>query len=398
MKYDFDKIHDRKNTGSSKWDLLKPLFGSADVLPLWVADMDFPVAQPILKALQNRTQHPFFGYSYARESTIQSVVDRMQRKYNWKIEPEWVVFTPGVISALNVAVRTITHPGDAIILQEPVYYPFFSTVTGSGCQIARNPLVFRKNRYEMDFAGLTNLFQPQGSPAIAPGRIKGIILCNPHNPIGRLWSKEEQTRLGEIILKAGGIVIADEIHCEILYRGYKHHPFASIADDFAQNSIICMAPSKTFNLAGLEASSIIIPNKKLRQNFTSTMAGILPRPNLFGYVALEAAYRDGDEWLEQMLAYLQKNLEFTVRYFKENIPRIKIIKPQGTYLVWLDCRGLGLDNATLRQLFREKAKVGLDDGFVFGAGGDGFQRMNIACPRALLTRALECIARSVNEL
>jgi len=397
MKYDFDKIYDRKNTGSSKWDLVKPLFGSEDVLPLWVADMDFPVAQPILEAIQARARHPFFGYSYARESVVQSVVDRMQRKFNWKIKPEWVVFTPGVISALNAAVRTITHPADAIILQEPVYYPFFATVTGSGCQIAHNPLLFRKNRYEMDFVGLANLFQPKGNPAIAPARIKGIILCNPHNPIGRLWSQEEQTRLGEIIINAGGTVIADEIHCEILYRGNKHTSFASISDDFAQNSIVCMAPSKTFNLAGLEASSIIIPNKKLRQSFTYTMAGILPRPNLFGYTALEAAYRDGDEWLEQMLAYLQKNLNFTLRYFKENIPQITVIKPQGTYLVWLDCRGLGMDNQALRKFFREQAKVGLDDGFVFGAGGDGFQRINIACPRVLLTQALERIAQACNE-
>ncbi len=398
MKYDFDEICDRTNTSCSKWDLVKNIFGSEDVIPMWVADMDFPVAKPILKALQERAKHQFFGYTYANESVVNAVVGRMQRKFNWKIQPEWVVFTPGVIPALSVAVRTITHPGDAIILQEPVYYPFFSVVTNSGCQMAHNNLKFVKNHYEMDYPGLENLYHPRTGTQGVPGRIKGMILCNPHNPIGRVWNEKELTRLGEVIIKEAGIVISDEIHCEILMKGNRHTPFASISEEFAQNSVVCMAPSKTFNLAGLEASSIIIPNKKLRQNFQNTMGGVLPRPNVFGYAALEAAYRYGDEWLVQVLDYLQANLDFMLKYFERRIPRIKVIKPQGTYLVWMDCRKLKMDNQQLRQFFREQAKVGFDDGFVFGAGGSGFERINIACPRPLLEEALGRIERAVNNL
>ncbi|MDD5191296.1 MAG: aminotransferase class I/II-fold pyridoxal phosphate-dependent enzyme, partial [Dehalococcoidales bacterium] len=253
-------------------------------------------------------------------------------------------------------------------------------------------------KHVVDHQGLEYLYPPKAEMTPASSRIKGMILCNPHNPIGRVWSKGELTRMGETIIKEGGIVIADEIHCEILYKGENHTPFASISEEFAQNSVICMAPSKTFNLAGLEASSIIIPNKKLRRDFTATMGGILPRPNVFGYVALEAAYRHGDEWLDQVLEYLQANLDFTTKYFADNIPEIKVVKPQGTYLVWLDCRALKLDNQAMRTFFRERAKVGFDDGFVFGAGGEGFQRMNIACPRPMLSEALGRIEQAVKSL
>ncbi len=397
MKYDFDAVFDRKNTGSAKWDMVKALFGSDDVIPMWVADMDFPVAQPILEALQKRAAHPFYGYSYPSKNVISAVVDRMQQKFNWEIDPEWVVFTPGVIAALNVAVRTITHPGDAIILQPPVYYPFFSTITGSGCQIVLNPLIYRHRKYHMDYESLAGIYK-SGNQGIAANRIKGVIFCNPHNPVGRLWRKEEQARMGEIVIRQGGIVIADEIHCEILFKGNQHTPFATISEEFALNSITCMAPSKTFNLAGLEASSIIIPNPQLRQNFVNTMSGITPRPNLFGYTALEAAYRYGDEWLQQLLGYLQDNLTFMTDFVRSKIPRIKVIKPQGTYLVWLDCRKLEMDNISLRRFFREQARVGLDDGFIFGNGGEGFQRINIACPRALLAAALSRIEKAVNSL
>jgi cystathionine beta-lyase len=397
MKYDFDRVHSRQNTDCAKWDAVKMIFGSDDVIPMWVADMDFPAAQPVIEALKKRAEHPFYGYTQAGRGLLKAVVDRMQRKFNWKIKPEWIVFTPGVIPALNVALRALTHPGDEVILQEPVYYPFFSTVKGSGCQIVTNQLKFSRGRYEMDFEDLENKFKPQ--PGMhGTNRIKAIIICNPQNPVGRLWGKEALFKLGNIIIKNDAIVISDEIHCELLYKGYKHTPFASLSKEFEQNSIVCMAPSKTFNLAGLSASSIIIPNKKLRDKFNQARAGMVHYPNLFGLAAMEAAYRYGDEWLEQLLDYLQGNLDFMLDYFANKIPKIKVIKPQGTYLVWLDCRALKLDDKDLRDLMVKKAKVGFDDGFMFGAGGSGFQRMNIACPRSILKDALQRIEKAVKTV
>ena len=398
MKYDFNQICDRKNTNCFKWDFIQSIFGNDDVIPMWVADMDFPVATPIVEALKRRVEHEFYGYTKASTDVIQSVVDRMWDKYAWKIKSEWIVFTPGVVPALNIAVRMLTHPGDEIILQEPVYYPFFPAVTSSGCQIVNNQLKLINGRYEMDYEDLEHQFHARIGMLPVPNRIKAIMLCNPHNPVGRLWSEEELTKLGDIAIKHGVVVISDEIHCELLFKDHQHTPFASISEEFEQNSIVCMSPSKTFNLAGLEVSSIIIPNKKLRHLFINTRTGILPEPNLFGYTALEAAYRFGDEWLDQLLDYLQGNLDFLLKYFANRIPKIKVIKPQGTYLIWLDCRDLGMDDMTLRNFMRDKAKVGFDDGFLFGSGGSGFQRMNIACPRPILEEALIRIETMVNKL
>jgi len=250
----------------------------------------------------------------------------------------------------------------------------------------------------MDYEDLESKFTVKDAARRAVNRIKGIVLCNPQNPVGRLWSREEQIRLGKTIISNGGTVISDEIHCEILFKGHVHTPFASISEEFARNSITCMAPSKTFSLAGLEASSIIIPNKKLRDEFTAIRFGSLPGPNVFGYVALEAAYRYGDEWLDQVLDYLQANLDYMLDFFEKRIPGIRVIRPQGTYLIWLDCRGLGLDDQALKNFMVEKARVGLDDGFMFGTGGSGFQRMNIACPRSLLKEALERIEQATKGL
>lgn len=397
MKYDFDQIYSRENTSCSKWDRVEAIFGSKDVIPMWVADMDFPTAKPIVEALQERATHEFFGYTEPSDSLIEAVVERMERKFDWRIDPEWIVFTPGVIPALNVAIRSLTRPGDEIILQEPAYYPFFNSVRQNGCQIRTNELKLSKGRYEIDFQDLEGKFKPKIGMRDIPSRVKTIVLCNPHNPIGRVWNREELTQLGEIVIGNGAIVISDEVHCEILFKGNSHTPFGAISKEFEQNCIVCMAPSKTFNLAGLEASSIIIPNKKLRDNFNEARMGV-SRPNLFGFAAMEAAFRFGDDWLEQMLSYLDGNLEFTAEYLACKIPKIKLIKPQGTYLLWLDCRELGMDDQALREFFRKQAKVGLDDGFLFGAGGSGFQRMNIACPKGLLEQALQRIETAVNSL
>jgi cysteine-S-conjugate beta-lyase len=398
LKYDFDQIYDRNKTDCLKWDMMESIFGCGDLLPLWVADMDLPVAKPIIDALKKRIEHPFYGYTQPGSSVIKSVVERMKRKFNWDISPEWVVFTPGVVPALHVAIRSLTHPGDEVILQEPTYHPFFPVVINSGCKIVNNGLKLVNGRYEMDYDELEEKFHPKTRPLNVPGRIKTIIFCNPHNPVGRLWKRDEIIRMGEIIINNGAVVISDEIHCEILFKGNKHTPFASISKKFEQNCIVCMSPSKTFNLAGLEVSSIIIPNKKIRENFINTRSGIVPNPNLFGYTALEAAYRYGDEWLEQVLDYLQENLNYLKNYFLKNIPRIKVIDPEGTYLIWLDCRDLGMDNNVLRSFMRKNAKVGLEDGFIFGESGSGFMRMNIACPRYILSEALKRIEKAVDQL
>jgi len=398
LKYDLDKVYDRKNSDSIKWNSLKSMFGSEDAIPMWVADMDFPIAQPIVEAIQKRAEHPFYGYTSPDDDVVDSIVDRLLRKFDWKIEPEWIVFTPGVIPALNAAVRSISQPGDGIILQPPVYFPFFPVVTNSGCQIVNSPLKLESGRYEMDLDDLKSKFKSGDGHFGPANRNRGIIVSNPHNPVGRLWSREEQIEMGEIVIGNGGIVISDEIHCEILFKGYKHTPFASISQDFAKNSIVCMAPSKTFSLAGLEVSTIIIPDAKLRNNFAAARAGIMPGPNVYGYVALQAAYRQGDEWLEQVLAYLQGNLDFMTGFMKSRVPRIKLIEPQGTYLMWLDCRGLGLCEKDLEKLFFENALVGVSSGAMFGMGGSGFLRMNIACPRSLLKEALERIEKAVNNI
>jgi cysteine-S-conjugate beta-lyase len=397
LKYDLDKIYDRRNSDSIKWNSLKKMFGSEDVIPMWVADMDFPIAQPIVEAIQKRAEHPFYGYVKPDDSVIETVVDRVRKKYDWEIDPEWVVFTPGVIPALNAAVRSISHPGDNIILQPPVYFPFFPVVTSSGCNIADNPLNLKNDNYEIDFEDLESKFKSGAEVFPSVNRTKGVIFCNPHNPVGRVWSREEQIKVGEIVIGSGGIVIADEIHCEILFKGQKHVPFASISKEFENNSITCMAPSKTFSLAGLEISTIIITDKKLRENFIGIRSGIMPGPSIFGYVALDAAYRYGGEWLEQVLEYLQGNLDFLSKFLKIRIPRIKLIRPQGTYLMWLDCRNLGLNDRELERFFNEKARVGLNSGYIFGTGGSGFMRMNIACPRSLLEEALKRMEKAVNS-
>jgi cystathionine beta-lyase len=398
VKYDFDTICSRQNTSCAKWDAVKSVFGRDDVIPMWVADMDFPAAAPIVEALKKRAGHEFYGYTHAGPELIQAVVDRLERKFDWKIKPEWVVLTPGVIPALNIAIRVLTRPGDEVVLQEPVYYPFFPSVRQSGCQVATNQLKLVDGRYEIDFDDLEEKFKPKPGMHDAPSRVRAIVLCNPHNPIGRVWDRGDLSRLGEIVIGHGATVISDEIHCELLYRGQRHTPFAAISAEFEQNSIVCMAPSKTFNLPGLAASSIIIPNKKLRESFNAMRLGVVHGPAIFGLVAMEAAYRHGDEWLEQLLDYLQENLDFTLDFFAREIPRIKVIRPQGTYLLWLDCRALGLEDMALRDFMRTKARVGLDDGFLFGAGGSGFQRMNIACPRGILAEALGRIKDAVKSL
>lgn len=399
MKYDFDRVTPRKNTNCLKWDGVEFTFGDKDVIPMWVADMDIPIAKPITDAIKERAEHEIYGYPlHNPKSVTEAIINRMQKIYGWKVRPEWIILTPGIVPALYTAIRAYTHPGDDVILQGPVYHPFWSAIKDNGCQVSNNQLILRNSHYEIDFEDLKAKFNPKASRPPTPSRVRLMILCSPHNPVGRVWTKEELIRIEEIVIRNDAIIVSDEVHSDLLFHNVKHIPFATLSKEFEQYSITCISPSKTFNLAGLCASAIIIPNTKLRKRFREAKKGIVPEINVFGLVAMEAAYRSGDEWLEQFLAYLHGNLEYLLDYFERKIPKIKVIKPDGTYLIWLDCRELGLDPVSLKRFMTKKVKVGLDEGSLFGPSGAGFMRMNIACPHSILTEALKMIEHAVNNM
>jgi len=397
VKYNFDKIENRKNTSCLKWDMMEDIFGSDDLIPMWVADMDFPSPQPIVKAIKKRANHPFFGYTQASQTLIETVVERLKNKFKWDIQPEWIVFTPGVISGLNIAIRSLTHPGDRVILQEPCYHQFFPVVKNSGCQIVTNPLKLVNEKYEIDFENLEEIFSSKKGHIPYSKPIKILLFCNPSNPTGRVWKKEEIEKLGNIAIENDTTIIADEIHSEILLNGNKHTTFGSISKEFEENCIVCISPSKTFNLSGIHISPIIIPNEKIRKDFIDTMNGIVPSPDIFGYTALEAGFKYCDDWLKQLLEYLEGNLNLLKEYLNDTYG-MKPIIPEGTYLVWIDCKDLGMDNESLNNFLKKEAKVCLEDGTLFGTNGDGFMRMNIAIPRPLLKEALERIKNAVDKL
>jgi cysteine-S-conjugate beta-lyase len=401
MKYDFDQEINRKDTQSAKWGVIQDpdnpsrwittddYFGDNRMLPLWVADMDFPAPQPVVDAMVRRAQHGIFGYTIRTNSYDAAVVNWMKRRHGWDVAPDWILTTPGVVPAVNLLIRTFTRPGEKVLVQQPVYYPFFTAIENNAAQIVSSSLLLEDGRYRMDFADFE---KKAADPATTL-----FILCSPHNPVGRVWTREELTRLGEICLRHNVLVIADEIHADLIYKGVTFTPFAGISAALAQNAVVCTAPSKTFNLAGLHTSNIIIPNPSLRRRFQKTLnsCGMGKWANPFGVVACETAYREGEEWLEQVLVYIEANLDFLQHYLDAHVPGVRLIRPEGTYLVWLDCRGLGLDNQALKRLMMEKARLFPDEGFIFGPEGDGFERINIACPRAILQEALERIRRAV---
>lgn len=390
MKYDFDKVINRIGTNTAKWDEVETKFGTRDVLPMWVADMDIRVAQPIIDALKERAEHGIFGYTKMSDSYKEAVCSWMEKRHDWKVEKDWIIHSPGVVPALSIIIREFTNPGDKIIIQSPVYYPFFDVVKENGRELICNSLKEVDGKYVMDYEDLESKIDEN---------VKLMILCSPQNPVGRVWTREELVRLGDICIKHNIKVISDEIHADLVYKGHKHIPFASISEEFAQNTITCFAPSKTFNIAGLQSALLAIPNKKDYEKFTAALGTLdVRRDNCFGAVATETAYTKGEEWLEQLLEYLESNLDFLIEYFEEKIPKIKVNKIEGTYLVWLDCRELGMNREELSQFMIEKAKVALDFGFWFGNEGEGFVRMNIACPRATLTEGIERIEKAVKEI
>jgi cystathionine beta-lyase len=380
IKYNFDEQVDRKGTNCLKYDALGKMFGKSDLLPLWVADTDFKTPDFIVNAIKERAEHEIFGYTFRSDSYTDVVVNWMRQRHDWIIKSKWLSFSPGVVAALTIGVETFSNPGDGVIVQPPVYFPFFETVKGTGCNMIENPLKLENGRYTFDFDDLKQKIDE---------KTKILLLCNPHNPGGMVWTKKELTELTNICLENNIMIISDEIHSDLIYKGHKHIPLASISDEIAQNCMVCMAPSKTFNVAGLATSVVVIPNKeKLLQYEKALGVAHLGMGNIFGAVALEAAYKYGADWLDQLLDYLWENYLLLEEFFKIKLPRVKVMKPEATFLVWLDFRDYGMANKELHQFVMNKAGVALNDGGRFGEEGDGWLRLNIGCTRETLQKAL----------
>ncbi|AZN41893.1 MalY/PatB family protein [Paenibacillus albus] len=389
MDYNFDLQINRRNSACLKWDNLESSFGVQDAIPMWVADMDFASPPAVIEALKQRVEHGVYGYSVRPEAYVQAIVAWLARRHQWEIEKEWLTHSSGVLPSLSLIIHTFTKPGDKVLVQSPVYHNFYRVIKSQGREVVINPLKLDNQRYTMDFAHLEANLDPD---------VRMMILCNPHNPVGRVWSREELTRLGEICLKNNIMVVSDEIHMDLVYKGHKHIPFASISPAFAEQSITCIAPSKTFNLMDQQTSSVIIPNKQWQNAYNQAMYDLsLAAPNTFGVIAAESAYRHGEDWLEQMLQYVDNNIQLVMRFLEERVPQIKALKPEGTFLIWLDCRGLELSDQAMEHFFLHSAKVALSAGHHFGANGSGFMRMNVACARSIVEQALLQIEAAVQS-
>lgn len=392
MSIDFDQVIERRGTDCIKYDAAVARGKPEGLLPFWVADMDFKAPDPVLDALRRRVDQGIFGYSDPEPERYFAPLQKWyQSHHDWTPEQNWLVKTPGVVFALATAVKAFTKPGDSVLIQQPVYYPFSAVIINNGRRLVNSPLVLQDGVYHIDFVDFEK--------KIVENQVKLFILCSPHNPVGRVWSAAELRRLGDICLQHQVLVVADEIHADFVWPGFKHTVYASLGEKYARQAVVCTAPSKTFNLAGLQVSNIFIPDPDLRQKFADEITRVgYSQLNTLGLVACEAAYRDGEAWLTALKAYLLENLNFTRRFLQENLPRIKLIEPQGTYLLWLDFRALGLDEAQREALLLQKAKVWLDSGAMFGKDGDGFERWNITCPRVTLEQGLQALAAAVHKL
>lgn len=384
MNSDFDNIIDRYNTNSAKWDEADEIYGK-DLIHLGVADMDFKSPEPILKAMNKVVEHGVFGYTVLNKNYYDATVNWMKRKFYWIIEKEWIVFCPRISVAVSLIIQTLTNEGDGIIVQQPLYSPLRDAVTKNNRKLIVNSLKLEDGKYIMDFDDLEQKIDSS---------VKLMILCNPHNPIGRVWKKEELKKIEEICIKHNLIVISDEIHADILYKGQKHIPLASISKEMQQRTIVCNSITKTFNVPGVIVSNIIIPNEDIRKIVEDKIDQLgIHNPNIFAVPVLETAYTQCDSWLSEAIDYIELNYNYVKTYINENMPKLKIIEPEGTYLIWIDCRELNLDESELKNLFIEKAKVGVYMGSVFGEEGKGFIRINIATPKENLILALEKIKK-----
>lgn len=381
MTYDFDKIIDRHGTGALALDVLQERYGKADLMPLWVADMNFATPQFITDAMKRRLDHSLFGYTVVPKDFWPTVTRWIEAHHQWTVREEWMRFVPGIVKGIGLVVNVFVKPDEKVIIQPPVYHPFRLTPAGNGREVVMNPLIRHDDgSYSMDFDNIAE---------VADDKCRLLILSNPHNPAGIVWDEETLRRLAHFCAERGIIVISDEIHCDMALFGNRHHPFASVSEEAAQCSITFGAPSKTFNIAGIVSSYCIVPNEELRNRLFSWMAANeLDEPHIFAPIATMAAFNEGEEWRRQMLHYIEGNIMFVEDYLKENLPQIKPLRPQASFLVWLDCRGLRLQHDALVHLFVDEAGLALNDGEMFGKGGEGFMRMNIASPRAVLREAL----------
>jgi cysteine-S-conjugate beta-lyase len=388
IKYNFDKIVDRSGTGALKLDVLNKRYGRSDLLPLWVADMDFETPEFIVDAISKRLEHHIFGYTVEPEDYWPTVIDWIESHHQWNINEDWITYIPGIVKGIGMAVNVFTQKDEKVIIQPPVYHPFRLTPIGNGREVVFNPLKRNEDgTYEMDFDNLTE---------VADNKCRMLILSNPHNPGGIVWSKETLVRLADFCYDHNILVLSDEIHCDMALYGNKHIPFASVSDKAAHCSITFGAPTKTFNLAGIVSSYAIIHDDKIRaQYFGWLRANELNEPTLFAPIATIAAFRYGEEWRKQMLEYVEGNIDYVIEYCAKNIPQIKPLRPQASFLLWLDCRDLNLNHEQLNDLFINKANLALNDGEMFGIGGEGYMRLNVGCPRALLNKAMARLKNAI---
>lgn len=387
MAYNFDAVIERRNTGNRKWDALAQTFGSADVLPFWIADMDFAVAPGIAAAMRDKAAHPIYGYHTHEETFFAAAIAWQQKRHDWAIDRSWLINTPGVVTSLSAAVLALTAPGDKVVIQPPVYPPFFSCVTRNKRTLVENPLRHREGRWEMDLADLEAKLDPA---------VKMLILCSPHNPVGRVWTRAELLALGELCAKHGIIILADEIHCDLVFSGHTHVPFATLGSGITARTVTFFSPSKTFNIAGTYTSLVAIADPAPRRKYFDLLTALdISEGNLFGLTAAEAAFRTGEDWLDSLLPYLEANADRLVAQVAATMPGVKVHKPEGTYLAWLDFRDRFADHGELKSFLVSEAKVGLSDGLSFGRQGERFARFNFACPRPLLDEGLERIAAAL---
>lgn len=374
--FDFDKITDRRGTLSYKWDDT-----AEGVLPMWVADMDFPTAPAVIDALRKRIDNGCFGYTLVPEEYYTSVVDWFERRHGWHIDREMMIYTSGVVPAISAIIKALTEEDDKVIVQTPVFNCFFSSIRNNGCEILANPLLLKDDTFFMDFDDLER--------KAADPKAKILLLCNPHNPAGRVWTREELTRLGEICIRHNVMVVSDEIHCEFVFKGYRFTPFASLSGELSAHSIVCISPSKAFNIAGLQIANIVAPDAATRAKIDRAInINEVCDVNPFGVIATIAAYNHGEEWLRQLLDYIEENYHYFKRFCGEHFPGFPVIKLEGTYLAWMDCRKTGLSSDLMERLLEEEAKLKLNAGTMYGPEGEGFMRWNLACPRALLKEGL----------
>lgn len=384
MKYNFDEIIPRRGTNSYKWDSA----GDADVLPMWVADMDFRTAPPVMEALRKRVEHGIFGYVRVPDAYYATVTNWFARRHDWQIEKEWIIYTTGVVPALSAVIKALTVPGDKVMVQTPVYNCFFSSIRNNGCGMIANPLIYRNGTYQIDFADLEQ--------KVADPSVKVLLLCNPHNPAGRVWTKQELTRIGDICIRNNVWVVADEIHCELVFPGHTYIPFASISQEFLMHSVTCTSPSKAFNLAGLQIANIISADTDIRVKIDKAInVNEVCDVNPFGVEALMAAYTDGEEWLEELKQYLFANYNYLRAYFEEYLPEFPVAMLEGTYLVWVDCSVMNQSSDEIVKTLLEKEKLWVNEGSLYGETGEGFIRINIACPRQQLIEGLNRLRRAL---